>query len=211
MLGEFFFRRYPSNRNLNMGGDLNAELAEPIDGPLGQRLFAYSQRTGVPFQIHYEVEDALIPPLEAMLQRYPRARVIWCHAGRVRRPEKAPHFTAHWSATLRRLLQDHSNLYFDIGSTDPKQNYPLNGPPVSLWWDMRSGKMKSEGVKLVSDQPWRFLAALDQGFDRAAQTPEMVQDLMLFLDSLPPRAREIVAYRAAWKLLFAEELPASTP
>ena len=211
MLGEFFFRRYPAFWNMQLGWDWNAELAEPIDGPIGRRLFAFSQRTGVPFQIHYEVEDALLPPLEAMLRRYPRARVIWCHAGRVRRPEKAPHFTAHWSATMRRLLEEHANLYFDVAAVDPYQRYPLNGPSVSLWWDLPSRRMKRDGRELVSDYTWRFLAALDQGFDRATAAPNKADQLIHFLGSLPPRVREIVAYRAAWKLLFGEELPASAP
>ncbi len=209
MLGEFFFRRYPSINDIQMGGDWDTELAEPIDGPIGRRLFAFSQRTGIPFQIHYEVEDALIPPLEAMLQRYPRARVIWCHAGRVRRPEKAPQFTAHWSETMRRLLQEHANLYFDVASIDPGRIYPPGGPHSSLWWDMPSARMKSEGRQLVSDHPWRFLAALDQGVDRAAGTPDLADRLMLFLNSLPPKTRKIVAYQAAWKLLFGEELAPS--
>ncbi|MCX5796088.1 MAG: amidohydrolase family protein [Elusimicrobia bacterium] len=211
MLGEFFFRRYPSPRNMLTGGDWDSDLAEPIDGPIGRRLFAFSQRTAIPFQIHYETEDALIPPLEAMLRRYPRARVIWCHGGRVRRPEKAPHFTAHWSETLRRLLEEHPNLYFDVSSIDPDQAYPAGGPSSSLWWDMPGRRMKREGVKLVSDHPWRFLAALDQGVDRAGETPKLADRLMSFLESLPPRTREVVAYRAAWKLLFGEDLSASAP
>ena len=109
---------------------------------------------------------------------------------------------------MRRLLEEHANLYFDVASVDPDQRYPLNGPPVSLWWDLPSRRMKSEGRKLVSDHPWRFLAALDQGVAQAASTPERTDQLIYFLGSLPPQVREIVAYRAAWKLLFGEELKA---
>jgi hypothetical protein len=53
----------------------------PIDGPTGHRLFRMSERTGLPFQIHYEVEDELLAPLEQMLGQYPKAKVIWWHTG----------------------------------------------------------------------------------------------------------------------------------
>lgn len=208
MLGEFFFRRYPNLYDLQRGGEWDVEISEPIDGSIGRRLFEFSQRTGIPFQIHYETEDALIPPLEEMLRRYPRARVVWCHAGRVRLPEKAPLFAARWSRTLRRLLEEHPNLYFDVSSIDSGQSYPLGGKPASLWWDRGTGKMEPEGVSLASDHPWRFLAAFDLGLDRAWNTRQLIARTTSFLESLPPDVREIVAYRAAWKLLFGEELPA---
>ncbi|MCX5795451.1 MAG: amidohydrolase family protein [Elusimicrobia bacterium] len=207
MLGELYFRRYPANDNLTMGNELEYDLAEPIDGPLGRRLFQFSQRTGIPFQLHYEPEDALIPPLEAMLLRYPRARVIWCHAGRVRRPERAPRFTAHWVQEMRRLMEEHANLYFDVSSAGPDQVYPLGGPPISLWWDSSTGRMTREGQQLVRDYPWRFLAALDMGPLHAESAAAQIRGCIAWLDNLPSQTRAIVAYKAAWKLLFAEELP----
>lgn len=209
MLGEFAFRRYPSPDDLRLAvkDEETVELDEPIDGAVGRRLFEFSQRTGVPFQIHYEPEDKLIPRLEKMLRRYPRARVVWCHAGRVRRPEQAPRFVARWSQTLRRLLEEHPNLYLDISSVEKEQVYPLNGPPTSLWWDPASKRMKAEGVRLVCDHPWRFLAALDIGRDRGFRAGDIARKAKAFLMALPSPAREIVAYKAAWKLLFNEELP----
>jgi hypothetical protein len=75
LLGEFEFRHYPSLRQLKRG-KLFRDVVVPINGPLGQELFAFAETTGLPFEIHYEIEDALLPPLEEMLGRYPRAKVM---------------------------------------------------------------------------------------------------------------------------------------
>lgn len=211
LLGEFFFRRYPSPRDMSWGGEWDVELSAPIDGPIGRKLFEFSQRTGIPFQIHYEIEDALIPPLEKMLRRYPRARVVWCHAARVRLPGKAPRFSARWHQTLRRLLEEHPNLYLDVAVVNIEQEYPAGKRCGSLWWDQSTGKMKEEGTRLVRDHPWRFLAGLDLGWGRARRDAQVVSAMRSFLMSLEPPAREIVAYKAAWKLLFNEELGGAVP
>ena len=57
---------------------------------------------------------------------------------------------------------------------------------------------------MISDFPWRFLAALDIGGDRLNKVEEWSRNLRQFLEALPPDTREIVAYKAAWKLLFNE-------
>ena len=56
-MGEFEFRHYPSPGQI--GGNTNRDVDIPIDSPLGHRLFAFAEKTGVPFQIHYEIEDGL--------------------------------------------------------------------------------------------------------------------------------------------------------
>lgn len=45
-------------------------------------IFQLSQECGIPFLIHHEAEDGLLPELEAMLQEFPGAKVVWCHVGR---------------------------------------------------------------------------------------------------------------------------------
>ena len=70
------------------------------------------------------------------------------------------------------------------------------------------GDIGADWKQLIVDMPWRFLAALDIGGDR--QTPshlgQWTANLRRFLDRLPVGTREIVAYKAAWKLLFNETL-----
>lgn len=67
------------------------------------------------------------------------------------------------------------------------------------------GGVKREWVEMVGQNPWRFLAALDLGGDRQDELAKHVKNLRSFLDYLPEPAREIVAWKAAWKLLFGEE------
>jgi hypothetical protein len=43
--------------------------------------------------------------------------------------------------------------------------------------------------------------------DRQDQLPEYNTNLLKFLNEIPEPARAIVAYKAAWKLLFGDELP----
>ena len=66
--------------------------------------------------------------------------------------------------------------------------------------------MKEEWIRLITAYPWRFLAAMDLGGDRMDELPEKNKTLRKFLENLPEDVREIVAYKAAWKLLFNEEL-----
>jgi len=202
MLGEYFFRHYSSNQDTVAGE--SHDIAEPIDGDFGRALFSFSQDAGVPFQIHYELEDDLLPPLERMLDRYPAAKVIWCHAGRVRHPERAPRFMRAPAATLGRLLDAHPNLYFDLGGVRADK-YPGTGAPVALWWDPATGRLKPDWQRLVVEHPWRFLAALDLGNDRAEEAPYYADQLKALLLELPPETREIVAYKAAWRLIFRED------
>jgi hypothetical protein len=88
----------------------------------------------------------------------------------------------------------------------PQHVYPSSREYPGKYWDRSTGKLKPEWAKLIADHPWRFMTALDlnpfimQSFSRKVGMQRAV------LDSLPEPVREIVAYKAAWKLLFAEEL-----
>jgi hypothetical protein len=59
---------------------------------------------------------------------------------------------------------------------------------------------------LIISKPYRFLAALDLGGDRIDKLDEWTRNLRFFLGLLPEKTAEIVAYKAAWKLLFNEEI-----
>lgn len=202
LMGEFEFRHYMSPRQVERG-DTHRDVKIPIDGPQGHRLFAFAARTGIPFQIHYEIEDALLPPLEAMLARHPAAKVIWCHLAQVRWASTARSYNA---AYVRGLLTRFPNLYFDTAFGGPNSIYPPSRERHAHVWDDK-GEIGADWKALIQDMPWRFLAALDIGGDR--QTPSHLEqwtsNLRNFLDKLPAGTREIVAYRAAWKLLFNEE------
>jgi len=203
LMGEFEIRHYPSPRHIERG-ELFRDVEIPIDGPHGHRLFAFAERTGIPFQIHYEIEDALLGPLEAMLARYPGAKVIWCHLAQVRYASRAGRYGA---AYMRDMFGRHPNLYVDTAFGGRNSIYQLSGERHARIWD-ESGDIRRDWRDLIQESPYRFLAALDIGGDRMDRVQDSTRSLRGFLTRIPGRARDIVAYGASWKLLFGEEIVA---
>ncbi|MCX5795439.1 MAG: hypothetical protein NTY77_08100 [Elusimicrobia bacterium] len=203
MLGEFRFRAYPSNSEwINPQTRSEAEADIPIDGPLGQKLFSFSQAHGLPFAIRYEIEDGLLPPLEKMLAEHPKARVLWRSVGRVRYKSKA---RSYGPDLVRRLLAEHPNLYFDLSWTDSDDYYLPSGELTSVLWDRRFQSLDSAWARLIVEHPGRFLTGLGLDQDQIIQFDREAQSRRKLLLELPPEARAAVAYRAAWEFMFGRE------
>jgi predicted TIM-barrel fold metal-dependent hydrolase len=200
LIGEFEFRHYPSPRQVKRG-ELERDVHVPIDGPIGHRVFSLSEKTGVPFQIHYEVEDGLLAPLENMLEQYPKAKVIWCHLAQIRYIERASRYTP---AYVQTLIKRFPNLYFDTAFGDSSSIYPLSNQRHARVW-ANDGGLKAEWRDLIVAYPKRFLSALDLGGDRLDRIAEYDQNHRNFLKRLPTETQHQVAYRSAWSLLFGEE------
>lgn len=200
LLGEFEFRHYPSSRQAKRG-EMDRDSAIAIDGPLGHRLFSMSEKTGVPFQIHYEIEDELLPPLEKMLEQYPKAKVMWCHLAQVRYIERASRYTP---AYVDSLLKRFPNLYLDTAFGDAGSIYPMSNQRHARIWTAFGG-IKDEWRDLLVAHPRRFLSALDLGQDRLHRLDEYDQKHRNFLKRLPAETQHDIAYRSAWLLLFGEE------
>lgn len=200
LLGEYEFRHYPSPRQVKRG-DLDRDERVPIDGPIGQRVFSISEKTGVPFQIHYEIEDELLVPLENMLEHYPKAKVIWCHLAQIRYIERASRYTP---AYVDSLIKRFANLYFDTAFGGSDSIYRLSNQRHARVW-ANDGSLKAEWRDLIAAYPKRFLSALDLGGDRMERIAEWDQNHRNFLKRLPGETRHQVAYRSAWSLLFDEE------
>lgn len=199
LLGEFEFRHYPSPRQVKRG-ETDRDVHVPIDGPTGHRVFALSAQTGVPFQLHYEIEDVLLPPLEAMLGRYPKAKVIWCHLAQVRYIERASRYTTTY---VDGLIARFPNLYFDTAFGDASSIYPPSNQRHARVWTTFGG-LRSEWRDLIAAHPMRFLSALDLGQDRLDRIVEYDRGHRDFLKRLPTETQHHVAYRSAWSLLFGE-------
>lgn len=200
LFGEYEFRHYPSGRQVKRG-EMDRDVHVPIDGPTGHRLFSLSERTGLPFQIHYEVEDELLAPLEKMLGQYPRAKVIWCHLAQVRYLERASRYSP---AYVDGLINRFSNLYLDTAFGDANSVYPLSKQRhARVWADF--GGLNPEWRDLIVAHPRRFLSALDLGQDRIDKIVEYDKKHRAFLQQLPAETQHQVAYRNAWLLLFGEE------
>ncbi|BCB26093.1 hypothetical protein SKTS_09790 [Sulfurimicrobium lacus] len=200
LLGEYEFRHYPSPRQVKRN-ELDRDADVPIDGPIGHRVFAMSEKTGMPLQIHYEIEDGLLAPLEKMLQQYPKARVIWCHLAQIRYIERASGYSPGYVETL---IKRFPNLYFDTAFGDSGSIYPLSGQHHARVW-ASDGNLKAEWRDLIVAYPQRFVSALDLGGDRMSRIVEYDQKHRNFLQRLPDETRHQVAYRSAWSLLFGEE------
>lgn len=200
LFGEFEFRHYPSPRQVKRG-ETERDVRIPLDGPTGHRLFAMSERTGLPFQIHYEIEDELLAPLESMLQRYPKAKVIWCHFAQIRYIERASRYTP---AYVDGLIGRFPNLYFDTAFGKADSVYPLSNQRQARIWDA-SGGLKSEWRDLIVAHSGRFLSALDLGQDRLGKIAEYDRNHRNFLQRLPTETQHHVAYRNFWRLVFGEE------
>lgn len=203
LLGEYEFRHYPSPRQVErgQGEEIERDVHVPIDGPAGHQLFRFSHETGVPFQIHYEIEDALLAPLERMLETYPRAKPIWCHLAQVRYIERAPRYTP---AYVEGLIQRFPNLYWDTAFGNARSVYPLSGQRHSRIWAAQNS-LHSAWRDLLVAYPQRFLAALDLGGDRMDKIAKDDADLRRFLALLPATVQQQLAYRNAWRLLYGEE------
>jgi predicted TIM-barrel fold metal-dependent hydrolase len=200
LLGEYEFRHYPSPRQVKRG-DIDRDVRIPIDGPTGHRLFSLSEKTGLPFQIHYEIEDELLAPLEKMLAQYPTAKVVWAHVAQIRYIERASRYTP---AYAEGLIKRFPNLYFDTAFGDPRSVYPLsNQRHARIWAD--DGSLKTEWRDLLVAHPKHFLSALDLGGDRLNRIVEYDQKHRSFLKRLPVETQHQVAYGSAWSLLFNEE------
>jgi hypothetical protein len=200
LLGEFEFRHYPSPRQVKRGA-MERDVHVPIDGPTGHRVFSLSEKPGMPFQIHYEIEDDLLAPLETMLGQYPKARVIWCHLAQIRYIERASRYSP---AYVEALIKRFPSLYFDTAFGDAASTYPVSNQRHARVWTAFGG-LKSEWRDLIVTYPGRFLSALDLGQDRFDQIAEYDRKHRDFLKRLPTEAQHHVAYRSAWSLLFNEE------
>lgn len=199
LFGEFEFRHYPSPRQVRRG-DAGRDVDVPLDSPTGHGLFGMSERTGLPFQIHYEIEDAYLPPLEKMLAQYPKARVIWCHLAQMRYSERNTRYNPGY---VDGLIKRFPNLYFDTAFADARSVYPPSGQRHARIW-AEDGGVAPAWRDLIVAHPARFLSALDLGQDRLDRIAEYDRRHRHFLSQLPDETRRQVAYRNAWSLLFGE-------
>lgn len=200
LLGEYEFRHYPSPRQFKRGAT-DRDVNVPLDGPLGHHIFRLSEDTGLVFQLHYEIEDALLPVLESMLQAYPKARVVWCHVAQIRYLERASRYSA---AYLDDLLRRFPGLHCDTAFGDAHSVYPPSHQAHARIWAGPQA-LQPQWLALIVAHPGRFLSALDMGQDRMDRLAEYDAKHRLFLSLLPASTRHEVAYRAAWRLLFGEE------
>jgi hypothetical protein len=157
-MGEHEFRHYPSPEQV-ASGRLDRDITVPIDSSIGDKLFAMSAEFQVPFQIHYEIEDALLPALETMLDRHPRrwsSGAIW---GWYAIPTKTPATHRLTSARSLRAFRDCILIWRfqapKVFTHPPARAMPRfsspaarssthgtrcwNNTPIASWWRLTTG------------------------------------------------------------------------
>ncbi len=207
MMGEFFFRHYPSQDQIQVNNIKDkSDYNTPIDGPIGEEFFAFSAAHDIPLQIHYEIEDKLLPALENILGRYPKAKIIWAHLARVRKPQLSTIYGANW---IESMILKYPNLYFDLSASAIDNVYPPGSDTyISTFWNRQTRHLQEDWKKVIAKYPWRFMVAFDLGSDRfgVSKLVGQVNNSRKILQEFPPEIAEILAYKAAWKLIFKEEL-----
>lgn len=120
LMGEFELRHYPSPLQYRAGRQ-DRDVNVPLTDPGVEAVFRLAAQTGMALQIHYEIEDELLPPLEELLERHAATRVIWCHLGQVRYPRRSRRYGPEY---VRSLIARFPNLYFDLGLPGPPHVHP---------------------------------------------------------------------------------------
>lgn len=204
-MGEFEARHYISGTN-----DRDVHL--PMDSEPFEALFSLAEESGLPFLVHHEAEDALLPELERMLERHPRARVIWCHVGRNRD-------TATWTILptpdgVRAFLRKYPNLFFDLNQAKPGGRHRGTNQVDSVLYDIdRSkggdqpdAKLNREWKRLLEEFPDRFLIGTDVNTGRFDGYDQVIQTFRrLILNRLDREAAERIAWKNAWRLMSGRE------
>ncbi len=195
-MGEHEFRHYPSPQQVE-AGRTDRDITVDIAGPAGQALFALSEEFGVAFQIHYEIEDRLFAPLESILERYPKAKVIWCHLGMIRYPDRTKRYNPEY---VRGLIERFPGLHFDLAVPQSNSIYKPSGARHSTLYS--NGKLGAEWKQLIEKHPERFLSSSDYRPAVANQYRAMIaRQRELILDVLSEPVRHLVAYGNAWRLI----------
>lgn len=198
-MGEFEARHYISSTN-----DRDVHL--PVDSESFHVVFRISEMTGLPFLLHHEAEDRLLPELERMLVRYPKAKVVWCHVGRNRNPQTWTRFPT--PAGVKEFIEKYPNLSFDINQAPPGARHRGTGYTDSVLYTqyINQVELKPEWKQLFQAFPERFLVGSDANPGRWPNYDQTIARFRsLMLANLDRRTAEKIAFKNAWKLMTREE------
>lgn len=205
-LGEFEARHYVSSTN-------SRDVHLPVDSPSFEAVFTIAGDTGLPMLLHHEAEDALLPELERMLSRHPRAKVIWCHVGRNR--DRSTWTKISTPDGVRDFLRKYPNLYFDLNQARPGSRHRGTNQVDAVLYDSDPGKggdnqpdakLNAQWQELLEEFPERFVIGTDVNtgrFDSYTRVIETFRRLVLARLSKP--AAEAIAFKNAWRLMSGEE------
>ena len=199
-MGEFEARHY-RNPMVKVDRESPWDTHMPVDSATMEVVFELSSKTGIPFLLHHEMEDKLLPELERMLTRYPDAKVIWCHVGWNRNPKTWKTLTT--ADGVRQFLTRYPNLYFDFLAL------PVEPGPWAVMYDIHPGgvfSLNRKWKKVIEEFPERFVLGSDINhlvFDTYDGTIAKYRKVLLKQVNKEVAAK--IAYKNAWKLMTGEE------
>jgi hypothetical protein len=199
-MGEFEARHY-RNPMVKVNRESPWDTHMPVDSPTMEVVFELSGKTGIPFLLHHEMEDNLLPELERMLRRYTDARVIWCHVGWNRNPKIWKTLTT--ADGVRQFLTRYPNLYFDF--------LQLQGEPGpgAVMYDIHPGgafNLNPKWNKVIEEFSDRFVLSSDINphvFDKYDET--IARNRKVLLKEVKKDVAARIAYKNAWKLMTGED------
>ena len=172
-----------------------------------QTVFRISSETGIPFLLHHEAEDAMLPELERMLAKYPEAKIVWCHVGRNRNRATWKRFRD--VSAVRELLQKYPNLYFDIVQSKPGSEYPLTRQVEGILYNAPRNlpaTLERDWKNLFEEFPDRFVIGTDVNTGRFSQYNRVISTFReTILSKINQEAAARIAYKNAWKLMTGQE------
>ena len=174
-IGEISAAHFPSN------GFPETDFS-PLD-PMVTGIFALARKYRVPVMLHVEITR--IAEFVQLLKQFPDVPVIWAHGG------YTPLFLA------RRLLEQHSNLYYELSA----RTWPRH-PRSPDYTILHDGKSVWPGwLELIESMSDRFLVGTDSSNRSASADAMKLSSVQSFLGQLSPRARENVARRTLFTLI----------
>jgi predicted TIM-barrel fold metal-dependent hydrolase len=200
-MGEFEARHY-RNPMVKVNRESPWDTHMPVDSPTMEVVFELSSKTGIPFLLHHEMEDQLLPELERMLSRYPNAKVIWCHVGWNRNPKTWK--TLPTADGVRQFLTRYPNLCFDF--LQLQGGAP--GPDAVMYDIYPNGvfSLNRKWKKVIEEFSDRFVLSSDINqnvFDKYDGTIARYRKVLLRQVNKEVAAK--IAYKNAWKLMTGED------
>lgn len=160
-----------------------------------QRIYRLAAERDLPVLIHSnltsvrEREPLYLQEFEQALEKHPRTRFIWAHAGTSAEIHRAQGKLKFLRETLQALLGEHDNLWIDL-SWSVLEPYILDA----------DGRPREGWLKLIEEHPDRFVIGSDLvgHFDSLGGK---LREFDVLLDALPPKTARGLARDNLLKVL----------
>lgn len=160
----------------------------PATNKSSYQMFSFSEKYHVPITIHMEAEEKTVPELEAALKDFPKAQVIWAHAGRAE------------ASLVDSMLGTYPNLYIDLAALDPSRPYGIEKNPITA----KDGMLNPEWKQLLIKFQDRVMTGSDMPFKdlwTKGWYVKIMDSQRALLEQLPRDVAEKIAYKNASGLL----------